>query len=86
MQHFAFIYGCAPGLGVLAKTKMVYDITHALTHKYDQETLICEFPTVFDDLKGSDTNFEMVASNTMQTLKLFYRYNIVASSTAVVFV
>ena len=26
MQHFALIYGCAPGLGVLAETKMIYDV------------------------------------------------------------
>ena len=86
MQHFALIYGCAPGLGVLANTKMIDDVTDALLHKYDKESLTCEFPSVFDDLAGSDTNFEMVASNTMQTLKLFYSHNIVSKSTGVVFV
>ena len=65
MQHFALVFGSAPGFGVLANTKMIDDVADALLHKYDKESLTCEFPRVFDDLAGTDTNFEMVASNTM---------------------
>ena len=31
----------------------------------DKFTFSCQFIDCFDDLKGSDANFEMVASNTL---------------------
>jgi hypothetical protein len=32
---------------------------------FDRETFSVQFIDCFDDLKGSDANFEMVASNTL---------------------
>ena len=40
----------------------------------------------FDDLKGSDANFEMVASNTIQPLRLMYKHNIATKTVAKIFV
>ena len=45
-----------------------------------------ELPLIFDHLRGQDTDIEMVLSNTLQPLRLFYSENIVSHSRAVIFV
>ena len=55
-------------------------------HKFDKETLTCEFPGIFDDLLSKNLNFEIIASSTIQTLRLSYIHNIVTKSYAVIFV
>jgi len=85
-QNFALCFGCKPSQGVLAKTQMVPDVCKILLEEYDRTTFCVQFTSCFDDLKGSDANFEMVASNTLQPVKMFWSHNIVASSAAVIFV
>ena len=63
-QNFACFFGCKPSDGVLADTKMVMDAVKVMLD-FDKKTWSVMFPDCFDDLKGSDANFEMVASNTM---------------------
>ena len=53
---------------------------------FDKSTFAVKFPECFDDLKGSDANFEMVASQTLQPVKMFYCHNIITNTRAVVFV
>ena len=72
-QNFACVFGCGPSIGVKADTKMVLDVTNAMLYNFNRDTLSCDFPGVLDDLIGSDANFEVVASKTLQTLRLFYR-------------
>ena len=74
-QNFAMFFGCRPALGVLADTTMVKDVVDILLVRYNRRTFAVQFPNCFDDLKGNDANFEMVASNTLQPLLLEYTYN-----------
>ena len=39
-----------------------------------------------DGLQGTDTNFEMIASNTLQTLNLTYDFNLISKCKAYIFV
>ena len=85
-QNFAFCFGCKPSQGVLAETKMVKDVVKILLEDYDRNTFSVRFMDCFDDLKGSDVNFEMVASNTLQPVRMFYQHRIVTEQAAIVFV
>ena len=84
-QNFACVFGCAPSIGVDAETKMVQDVCDAFLKKFDREQLTCDFPEIFQDLQGTDTNFELVTSATLQTLRLFYKDNFITKSLAVIF-
>ena len=64
-QNFALFFGCKPALGVDAETKMIKDVVEILLVRYSKRTFSVQFPGCFDDLKGEDANFEMVASNTL---------------------
>ena len=64
-QNFLFLYGCSPNMGVLAKTTMIKDIVDVFLNRFDRSTFSVLVPDIFDDLKGKDANFEMVASNTL---------------------
>ena len=67
---------------------MIKDIIGTLIYKYDRSNLTIQLPDAFQYLKGQDSNFEMVTSNTIQPVKLFYEHNIVnnAKTTAFIFV
>ena len=43
-QNFALFFGCRPGLGVKADTKMVDDVVDILRKRYDSHTLALKFP------------------------------------------
>ena len=64
-QNFALCFGCKPSEGVLAKTQMVMDVVKILVEDFDRVTFTVQFIDCFDDLKGSDANFEMIQSNTL---------------------
>ena len=64
-QNYALCFGCKPSDGVLAKTQMIMDVTKILEDEFSRDTFTVQFTKCFDDLKGSDANFEMVASNTL---------------------
>lgn len=65
---------------------MIEDVQQAFLKKFDKDTMTCEFPDILDHLQGQDANFEMVTSNTIQTLKLSYQHNIIGKTLAVIFV
>ena len=44
---------------------MVPDVCKILLEEYDRSKFTVSVPACFDDLKGADANFEMVASNTL---------------------
>ncbi len=44
---------------------MVKDAGKILTTEFDRETFSVTLVECFDNLKGSDVNFEMVTSNTL---------------------
>ena len=43
-------------------------------------------PIAFEHLKGTDTDFEMVTTNTIQPTRLEYNQNIITESIAIVFI
>ena len=53
---------------------------------FDKTTFCVQYISCFDDLKGSDANFEMVASNTLQPVRLIYNHNIATTKIAAIFV
>ena len=65
---------------------MVRDVIGTLEHRFDPQTLMLAIPGAFEHLKGSDTNFEMVTSNTIQPTMLEYTQNIITESKAVIFI
>ena len=79
-------FGCRPALGVLADTTMVKDVVDILLVRYNRRTFAVQFPNCFDDLKGNDANFEMVASNTLQPILLEYSYNKTVKEIALIIV
>ena len=86
VQNFVLVFGCRPGKGVKANTKMVKEFTKTMLEKYEMINFSLTFSEVFENLHSNDANFEMASSNTTQPLKIFYRYNIVTDKIAVVFV
>ena len=64
---------------------MVQDVADAMLLKFNRDELICDFPEIFADLVGTDTNFEIVSSATLTTLRLFYEEKIIKKSLAVIF-
>ena len=59
------MWGCRPSSIVEIDTKMVKNIIDILMNKFDKIHLSIQFPVAFEQLKGSDANFEMVTSNTI---------------------
>ena len=84
--NLILIWGCRPAKGVLADTKMCADLRQLFNDRFDRQTLKLEIPKVFDQLKATDAQFEMVTSNTLQQLSLVCQKNKVTQAHGVVFV
>ena len=65
---------------------MVKEFTKTMLEKCETMNFSLTFSEVFENLHSNDANFEMASSNTIQPLKIFYRYKIVTDKIAVVFV
>ena len=81
-----FLWGCSPSKFVEANTNMIKEIISVFETKFDPATLMLKIPEAFERLKGEDAQFEMVTSNTIQTLQLEYQDRIVTKSQAIIFV
>ena len=55
-------------------------------NKFDRNTFSIQLPHIFEELKVKNRNVEIVASNTLQPLKLSFSHNTVTESAAVIFV
>ena len=71
-HNVAMLYGTEPGKIVDADTTMVKDFVKTLVNRFDKRTLAVQIPDALDQMKGKDTNFEMVVTSTIQPLKLHY--------------
>ena len=80
------MWGCRPSHQVLANTQMVQDLILFLQSQLDRSSLTVQLPQAFEHLKGADANFEMVTSNSIQSIRLFYQHNFVSESVALVLV
>jgi hypothetical protein len=87
-QNFALYFGCRADAGVRADTQMNKNLADTILKGFemDQATFQIQFPKVFENQKGSDVNFEAVASNTLQKLKLEYEVNVMDRKDAWIFV
>ena len=65
---------------------MVKEIEDTLSNRFDKDTLKLEMPQALENLKGNDSKVEVVMSNTIQPINLFYAHNIVTESIAYIFV
>ena len=65
---------------------MVRDLISTFEHRFNPKTLMLHIPEAFEHLKGSDANFEMVTSNTIQSTRMEYNQNIITESRAVIFI
>ena len=65
---------------------MVNDIAVIMESRFDPITLSLHIPIVFDQLKSEDAQLEMVTSNLIQPMRLFYSENIISHTCAVIFV
>ena len=63
-QNYAFFFGCRTNEGVKADTKMIDDLVENL-FKYNKIDFSIQFPKIFDDMTGTDANFECIRSNTL---------------------
>ena len=57
------VKGCKPGATVEAETKLIKDFVDCLYEKYDKDVSVIVFPTIIDQLKGTDANIEIVKSS-----------------------
>ena len=80
------MWGCRPSSTVDANTSMVRDLISTFEHRFNPQTLMLNIPEAFEHLKGSDANFEMVTSNTIQSTRMEYNQNIITESRAVIFI
>ena len=61
-------------------------MVETLEHRFDPNTLMLSIPAAFEYLKGEDTSFEMVTSNTIQPTRIEYQQNKIVEQVAVVFI
>ena len=59
---------------------MASDFSTALESSYNSDDFTCKLSDVLDELKGNDVNFELVKSQTVRPLRLFYVHNLVSLS------
>ena len=57
-----------------------------MTIRFDKISFSIKLPETLNQLKGDDASFEMVVSNDIQPMQLFYSENIVTHSRGVIFV
>ena len=70
MQNFMLVLGSKPGEGVPENSTMIKDVMSSFAEFYDKQTLTVEFPRILNQLKGNDSNIEIITSSMLQPLKM----------------
>ena len=65
---------------------MASDFSTALESSYSSDDFTCQLSDVLEELKGNDVNFELVKSQTVRPLRLFYVHNLASFLRAYIFV
>ena len=91
MANLVLVYGCPPSKFVLADTRMLHDFFETLENRYNQRTLAVELPQMLDDLDNEsmhdgDAKWELMKSNQIQKVRIFFENNKVTKKRAVIFV
>ena len=73
-------------MGIQADTKLIEDFERCLNNKYDRDILAIVFPSIIDQLKGSDANIEIIKSSQLQNLRLTVKPLIAKKKIARIFV
>ena len=63
MQNFMLVLGSKPGEGVPENSTMIKDVMSSFAEFYDKQTLTVEFPRIINQLKGNDSNIEIITSS-----------------------
>ena len=63
--NFTFVKGCKPGYTVDGNTKLIRDSMRNLLEQGDKKTMTVNFPEVIDQIKGTDSNMEIIKSSTL---------------------
>ena len=63
---------------------MIPQILDKLTDKYEKDTFSVLFPDAFEQLQGRD--FELVKTNALQSIRLFYEDKVVKTTLGAIFV
>jgi len=66
VQNYVFSFGCSPGAGVRADTKLAQNFIEVLTQNFHITSGHVHLPSVFNKIISSDANIETVASNLAQ--------------------
>ena len=75
LLNYSLVFGCSPGTGVKADTKMCKNVREALLNALNSD-MFSVFPHFMESLKGDDANFEMNSSATLQPLRLYYSHHV----------
>ena len=65
---------------------MITDVVNIFVNEFDRCTFSVNFLDCLNDLRCSDTNFDIIVPNTLQPVKLIYCHNIATITVAVIFV
>ena len=80
------LFGAKPGNGVSTKTQFIFDVMSCFEKYYDISTQTVMLPHVFDYLKGSDTNIEIVQSSMLQLARVAINCYRVLKSKGLIFI
>ena len=71
-QNFIFLYGCSATKTISADSKMVHEIVHTLTNRFQKDTLTLPLPASLHFLNSTDANIEMIINSKIQPVNLHY--------------
>ncbi len=68
--NFTFLFGCQPGAGVSATSKLVADVINLYRANFDPDYGTIIIPDTYSDVISRDAKFEVVTSVLAKKLKL----------------
>ena len=80
------LFGAKPGNGISTKTQFIFDVMSCFEKYYDILTQTVMLPTVLDQLKGFDTNIEIVVSSMLQLARVAVNCYRILKSKGLIFV
>ena len=86
INNFFMVFGCGVDKGIKADSKMVNDVVEIMLSRYCKNTFTLDLLKCFDSIQGSDANFEVASSATIQPCFLHYSHNVITASHTVIFV
>ena len=64
---------------------MVPEIVYTFENNYNKDDLTLKIPEIFQEISTKDARMELVTSNTLCPLKLFFSHNLVTKTIAYIF-